>query len=131
MTFHQPANPQSLNSFPDNLAGQVVNAVPPSRRKARTRRPPKPVGPPRIVETFRKAIEWRRQLDAGEVPNQASIARREGITRARVTQVLALLRLPSDIRRRVMALRDGSSPAGLSERALRKIVPGLRQTIPR
>jgi len=48
-------------------AGQIVNAVPPSRRRRRPPRPPKPVGPPRIVETLRKAIEWRRQLDASEV----------------------------------------------------------------
>jgi len=36
---------------------QVVNAVPPSRRKTRLPRPPKSVGPPRIVETLHKAIE--------------------------------------------------------------------------
>lgn len=49
--------------------------------------------PPRIVETLRKAIEWRRQLDAGEVPNQPAIARRDRITRARVTQIMDLFRL--------------------------------------
>jgi hypothetical protein len=34
------------------------------------------------------AIEWQRQLDAGEVETRAAIARREGLTRARVTQVM-------------------------------------------
>ena len=44
-----------------------------------------------------KAGEWRRQLDAGEVANKAEITRREGITWAKVTQVLGLLRLaPGD-----------------------------------
>lgn len=71
--------------------GQIVNAVPRSSRKPRPSRLPKRIGPPRIVETLRKAIEWRGQLDAGEVPNQAAIACREGISRARVTQVLGLL----------------------------------------
>jgi len=51
----------------------------------------------RIVELPRKAIEWRRQLDTGEVRNQADIARREGVTRARVTQVPGLLRLAPEI----------------------------------
>jgi len=96
---------------------KVVNAVPPSRRKARPPPPPKTVGPPPIVETLRKAIAWRRQLDAGEVPNQAAIARREGITRARVTQVKRLLRLASEIRwdipmefhPRVVVTTEGSS----------------------
>jgi hypothetical protein len=35
----------------------------------------------------------RRQLDGGEVPDQAAIARREGVTRVGVTQVLIPLRL--------------------------------------
>ena len=102
---------------------QVVNAVPPSRRRrARPPKPPKPVGPPPIVAMFRKAIEWRLQLDAGEVPNQAAIARREGITRARVTQILGLLRLPDGIRRQISQLQDGSAPTMFSEHALRAMV---------
>lgn len=101
---------------------QVVGAVPPSRRKARPPQSPKPVGPPRIVETLRKAIEWRRQLDASEVPNQAAIARREGITRARVTQVLGLLRLPPEISIRISTMQNAPTPSGLSEHALRRIV---------
>ena len=103
-------------------ADQVVNAVPPSRRQ-RTRRPrtTKPVGPPRIVETLRKAIEWRRQLDSGEVPNQAAIACSEGITRARVTQVLGLLRLAPDVQERVLSLPDMVVRRAITERALRPI----------
>ena len=101
---------------------QVVNAVPPSRRRARPPRSPKRVGPPRIVETLRKAIEWRRQLDAGEVRNQAAIAHREGISRARVTQVLGLLRLPTEIRHDIMAAQDEAQRRRPSEHALRRII---------
>jgi hypothetical protein len=36
-------------------------------------------------ERFR---EWRRMLEAGEVANRAELARRAGVSRARVTQVL-------------------------------------------
>ncbi len=102
--------------------GQVVNAVPPSRRKARPPRSPKTAGPPRIVETLRKAIEWRRELDAGEVPSQAAIARREGITRARVTQILGLLRLPPEVRSRILTMQDCPRRSGMSEHALRPMV---------
>jgi hypothetical protein len=99
---------------------RVVNAVPPSRRReAGRRRPGERAGPLRIVETLRKAIEWRRQLDVGEVANQAAIARREGITRARVTQILSLLRLPFGVRDRILALQGGPRQPGLSEHALR------------
>jgi len=52
----------------------------------------------RRVSLFQKAAEWRRQLDAGEVANQAEIARREGLTRARVTQIMDLMRLSPEIR---------------------------------
>jgi hypothetical protein len=35
-----------------------------------------------------RAVEWLRQLRAGEVASRAAIARREGLSRARVSQVL-------------------------------------------
>ena len=60
-------------------------------------KPPREPQTPRVAELLHKAIEWRRQLDTGEVRNQADIARREGVTRARVTQVLGLLRLAPEI----------------------------------
>jgi hypothetical protein len=34
------------------------------------------------------AYEWQQILDGGEVKNRAELARRMGVTRARVTQVL-------------------------------------------
>lgn len=101
-------------------SGQVVNAVPPSRGKPRPPRPPKRVGPPRIVETLRKAIEWHRQLDAGEVPNQAAIARREGVTHARVTQIMGLLRPAPEIQEPILSVSGGVHPT-LTERTLRPI----------
>jgi hypothetical protein len=74
-----------------------------------------------VVETLRKALEWRRQLDAGEVANQATIARREGITRARVTQVLMLLHLAPAIQEYVLNLPKSISPRCISEQRLRPI----------
>jgi hypothetical protein len=40
---------------------------------------------------LKRAVEWQRQLDSGEVRSRAAIARREGLTRARVTQIMNLL----------------------------------------
>lgn len=101
--------------------GQVVNAVPPLRRTVRLPRPPKIPKPPRIAETLHKALEWRRQLDAVEVPNQAAIARREGITRARVTQILMLLRLTPEIQERILRMAKTVNPPRISERSLRSV----------
>ena len=74
-----------------------------------------------MVATLRRAIEWRRQLDAGEVASQADIARREGVTRARVTQVLMLLRLAPEIRGRILNMPRSKNPLCISERRLRPI----------
>ena len=63
-------------------ANMVVSSAPGPRGMPKLPRTPKK---PRIVELLRKAIEWRRQIDTGEVRNQADIARSEGVTRARVT----------------------------------------------
>ena len=51
-----------------------------------------------------KAIEWRALLTAGEVATQAAIARHEGITRARVTKILGLLRLAPAIQHHILSM---------------------------
>lgn len=76
---------------------QVVSPVPP-------RKPAKQPKTPRVVELLRKAIEWRRQIDVGEVHTQAEIAHREGITRARVTQVIGLLRLAPEVLTHILSI---------------------------
>ena len=54
--------------------------------------------------------------------NQAEIARREGITRARVTQVLGTLRLAPDIQHHILSMPDMVRRPPITERALRPIV---------
>ncbi len=88
-----------------------------NRNKALARKP----GTPPVVETLRKALAWRQELDSGVVANQADIARREGITRARVTQVLMLLRLAPDVQERVLAFPVTVDRPVLTERMLRPI----------
>jgi len=103
-------------------AGRVVCAVPKRRRKPKPSKPPRRPKVPPVVRTLLKAREWRRQLDAGEVASQAAIARREGLTRARVTQIMALLRLAPDIQQSILSLPGSMNPPRLPERLLRPIV---------
>ncbi len=96
----------------------MVSAVSPGRGDPK---PPREPRIPRVVELLRKAIEWQGLLQSGNAANQADIARREGITRARVTQVMGMLRLAPEIQDKIL-----NSPATLpyrpvTERMLRPI----------
>lgn len=97
---------------------QTVNAL---SAKARNQKPPKPPQTPKVVKLLRTAQEWRRQLEAGEVENQTAIARREGITRARVTQVMSLVRLAPEIQEQILSIPDMVLRPAITERALRPI----------
>lgn len=99
-------------------AGRVVSAVPAPRGRPK---PPRLPQTPRVVELLRKAIEWHALLKSGEVSNQAEIARREGITRARVTQVMGLLRLDPVIQQQILVMPDTARRPVITERALRPI----------
>ena len=73
------------------------------------------------AELLRKAIEWRALLTAGEVATQAAIARREGITRARATQILGLLRLAPVIQHHILSMPRTVDCPTFRERVLRSI----------
>lgn len=83
--------------------------------------PPKEAQTPRVVVLLRKALEWQALLKSGKVPNHAEIASREGITRARVTQVMGLLRLAPEIREKILSLPDTLHRHPMTERMLRPI----------
>ena len=66
--------------------------------------PNKPQKSKKIVKTYRNPIflakEYKQMIDSGEVRNQAELARKLGISRARITQMLNLLKLnPSTIKK--------------------------------
>ena len=107
-------------------AGKVVSAV--RRRKKRPARPREPRTPP-AVGSLRKAVRWQRMLSSGVVTSRAEVARLEGVTRARVTQVLALLRLAPEIQQRILKLPPTTASRALSERSLRPLIdlPPARQ----
>ena len=99
-------------------ADRVVSAVPP---RLRNRKPPKEPKTPRVVELLLKAIEWQALLESGDATNQADIARRQGITRARVTQVMGLLQLAPKIQEYILFLPETTHRPAITERALRPI----------
>jgi len=77
---------------------------------------------PSIVATLDLARAFRQAIDRGAT--QIELARRNGLTAARVSQILDLLRLPTETLAYVESLRG--QPLGsryLTERALR--TPGL------
>ena len=98
--------------------GQVVSAVPPPRGKPK---PPKVPRTPQIVEFLRKAIEWQALLESGEAKNQSDIARREGVSRVRVCQVMCMLRLAPEIQQHILAMPETIRRPVITERVLRPV----------
>lgn len=59
-------------------------------------------------------------LAEGEVSSLAQIAKIEGLTRARVTQIMNLLKLPAEMKEFLNGLQDPVKIRKYSERRLRK-----------
>lgn len=72
-----------------------------------------------------KAIEWKRMLDDGTVGSLSEIAKTEGLTRARVTQVMNLLKLPDEVKNLLMRLYEPKEIRKYSERKMRKKLDSL------
>lgn len=67
------------------------------------------------------AFEFQRLLSTGAVRNQADLARRFDLSRARVTQILAILRLPHPVVDYLASLLH-EDKAKYNERELRRIL---------
>lgn len=96
----------------------VATALPPPRGNSKPAKEPKT---PRVVELLRKATEWRALLESGQIANQAEIARREGLTRARVTQIMGMLRLAPEIQKQIRSMPDSVGRPRVTERMLRHV----------
>ena len=68
-------------------------------------------------------------LDDGEVRSLSEIAGKEGLTRARVTQIMNLLKLPVNVREFSVGLDDPKEIRGYSERRLRQSLRPLRERL--
>jgi len=62
-------------------------------------------------------------IDTGQVKTQAELARIKGSSRARVTQILNLLKLDKSIIDHLEKIGDPMEKKVISERKLRKIIP--------
>ncbi len=98
---------------------RVISAALPSRGNPK---PPQEPKTPRVVKLLRKAIGWQALLESGQIASQADIARQEGITRARVTQVMGMLRLSPEIQEQILYMPDATRRPLVTERILRPIV---------
>ena len=68
------------------------------------------------------AKEYREMIDIGEVKNKAELAIIKGISRARVTQIINLLKLDKSIIDNLKQIGDPMNRKLISERILRKII---------
>jgi ParB-like chromosome segregation protein Spo0J len=74
------------------------------------------------MHPFLLAQSWRQELDHDTRLTKASIAAREGISRARVTQVMNLLLLPAEIQADLLRPPAPLEMRSFSERSLRVLV---------
>ena len=75
--------------------------------------------PVKAEHIIHKAVKWKKMLDDGAVSSMSDIARKEGLTRARVTQIMNLLKLPVEMQAFLLGLDDGKKIRKYSERMLR------------
>jgi hypothetical protein len=88
--------------------------------------PIKPKNSSHIKKTYRNPInlakEYKKMIDTGEAKNKAELARIKGISRARVTQILNLLKLDKNIIDNLEQAGDPTDKKSISKRVLRKII---------
>jgi len=113
-----------IGAFENGNIGDLGLRAPPSRVVSATPSPDKPAKlpkTPRVVELLRKAIEWQALLESGQVVSQAEVARQEGITGARVTQIMGMLRLAPEIQENILTPAGAFQRRPVAERMLRPI----------
>ena len=88
----------------------------------RRREPVEPGNVPRVSRLLALAIKLDGMIQRGEVEDYATLARLGHVTRARVTQIMALLNLAPDIQEAILFLpRTVSGRDAVAERQLRRI----------
>jgi hypothetical protein len=65
------------------------------------------------------ARQWQNDLAEGKYSSQADLSRKVGVSRARVTQILNLLKLPEEIIEKVCAMGDPLPKPIITEHGLR------------
>ena len=78
--------------------------------------------PARVAVTLALAHQIQRAIDRGEIRDQAEAARRLGVTRARLTQILNLTHLLADIQEGILFPDAVGSLKRIGERAMGAVV---------
>ena len=107
---------------PRVITGPLYRVQRGHRKRFAAEPPPAPVHrPARIAIMLALAHKLQQAIDGGHLRDRAEAARRLGLTRARITQLLDLTLLAADIQEHLLALEaiDGIEP--LTERALRSM----------
>jgi hypothetical protein len=92
---------------------QFSDCPPPGRTPSRR--------PARIAQLLALAHHIQRAIDRGTFESQSDVARRLGLTTARVTQVMNLLLLAPDIKERLLELEAVNGLEAISEKQLRAL----------
>ena len=115
----QPAPKSPRPSGPVLFRG-TLHRVRAGRGITLTQRPPRdPIRhPARIAIQLALALKLQQMIDAGEIRDRAEIARRLGVTRSRVSQMMRLTLLPVAVQERILFLEavDGREPHRLESR---------------
>ncbi len=73
------------------------------------------------------ARQWQKELTEGKYNSQADLSRKMGVSRARVTQILNLLKLPESIIEKVCAMGDPLLKPEVTEHRLRPLLKDVYQ----
>ena len=65
------------------------------------------------------AREWKKMLESSKYASQTALARKLGVSRARVNQMLRLLKLPPEIQESMIRMGDPLPSRKITERKLR------------
>jgi hypothetical protein len=85
--------------------------------------PPVPARrPARVAVTLALAHTIQRAIDRGEIRDQAEAARRLGVTRARITQILGLTSLAPDLQEHILFSDVDILPGPPTEHLLRTVL---------
>ena len=68
------------------------------------------------------ALDWKQMLDTDKSLTMAEIARSQGFSRARVTQIMNILHLPKEVINRIASITTPQELKHLSERKLRDLL---------
>lgn len=100
----------------------ISGLKPTRRRRPEPRHDRSPVPP--VVRTIVLASQIEQAIRDGRARDYAEVARQTGLTRARVSQIMRLLRLPPSLLSRLL-LADPMRCPPLTERQLRPIATAL------